>query len=237
MKEESDYKLHVYDFMKTIATPDLRLSASDCITHDTKLLDSISDFVGVPSEDISGIIQEGEAHSSDKSSPQFQKYRKVWMPAATHGLGNGSITLPIYDDCPSALERLAESGTRIVIYGNGPKQMFRNGMGSVGLDKHISDYYSTKSVGDKYDPGSYRKLAEREHVSVKEIVFTTDDPREAEAAVEAGIGKVYLIDRKASRPGLHQKGYYVINNLMRGVEDVLRPKREEEASARATTEI
>ena len=130
--------------------------------------------------------------------------------------------MPLHTDVEETIQRIHEAGGRIMVFSSATVQTSRSGMRSNGLDKLIEAYYSSSDpdVGSKFSPAAYRAIARKVNVTPADVHYVTDSVKEAEAAVEAGVGRVYLIDRESSWTG-EKDEYFIINDYRRIVEDTL----------------
>ncbi|GFO35243.1 enolase-phosphatase e1 [Plakobranchus ocellatus] len=104
----------------------------------------------------------------------------------------------LFEDVAPMLKMLAEEGFQLYVYSSGSieaqKLLFANSSHG-DLTEVFSGYFSL-NIGSKTDSASYKKIACEIGHEAKEILFLTDMPSEAEAAVTAGMRSALLI-----RPG------------------------------------
>ena len=103
-----------------------------------------------------------------------------------------------------------------------------------GLDRLIDNYYSSSQpeIGSKFKAHAYQEIARQEEVDVSNMVYVTDDVNEAKAAVEAGAGKVYFIDRKAEKLG-PKDGYEIINNYNQVADKTIQKDNQQTGDQKA----
>ncbi|BFZ07110.1 hypothetical protein BsWGS_10149 [Bradybaena similaris] len=104
----------------------------------------------------------------------------------------------LFDDVAPMLKMLIEEGMKLYVYSSGSvesqKLLFANS--NLGdLTEVFSGYFDT-TTGSKTDSASYKKIAAEIKTEPKYILFLTDIPQEAEAAVAAGLRSALVI-----RPG------------------------------------
>jgi enolase-phosphatase E1 len=104
----------------------------------------------------------------------------------------------LFEDVSPMLKMLAEEGFHLYVYSSGSvesqKLLFANSIQG-NLTEIFSGYFDT-TTGSKTDSSSYKKIAAEIKTEPKHILFLTDIPQEAEAAVTAGFRSALVI-----RPG------------------------------------
>lgn len=182
--------------------------------------------------DIEQAISEGLAvrTSGDKNykcTPQFKRLLKVSGAANKIGLERGDLKLPVTDDVPETLEKLTNAGAKVRVYSSGGKDELMLGWQRTtagDLSQYVEEYHSSSdpATKDKKSPESYKAIAQLAGISPQEMCFVTDDVAEAEAALGAGVGKVYLINRDAKADDLGDKyGYVIIDNYAAVADETL----------------
>ena len=188
----------------------------DYLTHSTKAQEIVSKELGY--EDLTSMlaifikgIEAGEKH--DKESEAFKRYVEIEDHVAKAAYESSDLTFPLEDDVKEALQSLNDAEGRIMIFSSSAVETTRAGMKSVGLDDLIERYYSSSDpeIGSKFNPRAYETIARQSNITPDKMCYITDSPQEAEAAVEAGMGRVYLIDRDSSKTGRRGE-YYLIND-------------------------
>lgn len=121
------------------------------------------------------------------------------------GYNSGEIKVDLFPDATPAILRWSEQLARhgapagVYIYSSGsvPAQKLLFGHTSQGdLNSHLSGYFDTVNAGPKTESQSYTKIAQAIGLPKEDILFFSDNPREIEAAEEAGWSAVFTI-----RPG------------------------------------
>lgn len=104
----------------------------------------------------------------------------------------------LFEDVGPMLRMLAEEGLSLYVYSSGSVQsqklLFGNSTVGDLLDV-FSGFFDT-TTGNKRESESYKKIATEIGNDAKDILFLTDIPEEAEAAVSAGLRSALVI-----RPG------------------------------------
>lgn len=104
----------------------------------------------------------------------------------------------LFEDVAPMLKMLAEEGLQLYVYSSGSiesqKLLFANSIQG-DLSDVFSGYFDT-TTGSKTDSASYKKIAAEIKTEPNSILFLTDIPQEAEAAVTAGLRSALVI-----RPG------------------------------------
>lgn len=121
---------------------------------------------------------------------------KIWRA----GYVDGSIRGHVYDDVPAAMRRLQAAGRPAYIYSSGSiaAQKLIFGYSEAGdLLPLIAGHFDT-TTGNKKVSGSYTAIAEAIGTPPGRILFGTDNPLEADAALAAGMQVAVFI-----RPGNH----------------------------------
>lgn len=121
---------------------------------------------------------------------------KIWRA----GYLDGSIRGHVYTDVPAALRRLQGAGRPAYIYSSGSiaAQKLIFGYSEAGdLLPLIAGHFDT-TTGDKKVAGSYTAIAQAIGKPPGRILFGTDNPLEADAALAAGMQVAVFV-----RPGNH----------------------------------
>jgi len=119
----------------------------------------------------------------------------IWREGYEAGTLNG----PVYPDAAELLRAWAARGLRLFVYSSGSEEAQRLifGYSDQGdLTPLFEGYFDTR-VGAKVEAGSYTAIADATGLPAKEILFLTDNPKEVEAALAAGMACV-RIDRGAA---------------------------------------
>jgi enolase-phosphatase E1 len=144
---------------------------------------------GVPVETLERWIDE------DRKEPVLKSIQgRIWRD----GYARGELKGHIYPDAVDALRRWKDQGLRLFVYSSGSieAQQLIFGHSEAGDLTPLFDGYFDLEVGSKLEPDSYAAISDRIGVEPGEMLFLSDNPREIEAAKEAGM-HVQLIDRAA----------------------------------------
>lgn len=232
-KVRLEYDLYVTDIMGT-TTPKSQIDTLNTALLNLRGggLEELCSTTNVSPEEIPKIVEKGmESHKKgDKGSPEFKKYMTLMDVVSPIAYKTGQARLEIYDDVPETLDAIRTLGGRVSIFSSGGLDASVEGMKGNGLDRLINNYYSSSEsdIGDKTKPESYKAIAKKERVDLKRTCYVTDDKKEAVAAVGAGIGKVFYIDRKAKESGVIENGYTIINDYRQVVQLTAIPDRAQE---------
>jgi methionine salvage enolase-phosphatase E1 len=221
---KADYKVYLTDvFGTTTPQSELEENSVPYVIRKQDIHKEIADKLGVNSEEIPQIMRMGLelGAKGDKQHPVFKQYLQAWDIGAGIGYQKREIVSSVEPDVKGALEKIVSSGAQVVIFASGAPDTTRYAMESNGLAELIKEYYSSsqKNIGSKFEPEAYREIARQCGVDAVHMVYVTDTPKEAIAAVDAGYGKVFLIDRKKTAEELGQKdGYEIINDYAKVAE-------------------
>ncbi|KAH9488122.1 Enolase-phosphatase E1 [Bulinus truncatus] len=104
----------------------------------------------------------------------------------------------LFEDVGPMLRMLAEEGFKLYVYSSGSieSQKLLFTYSSHGDYSDVFSGYFDTTTGNKTDSASYKKIASEIGYEPKDILFLTDSPEEAEAAVSAGWRSALVI-----RPG------------------------------------
>lgn len=129
-----------------------------------------------------------------KSTELKQLQGHIWRQAYESGDVRGEV----FEDVPPMLRMLSEEGFALYVYSSGSieaqKLLFAN-TSEGDITDVFTNYFDT-TIGPKNDCESYKKIAAEIKVPADEILFLTDIPEEAEAAVTANFRSALVI-----RPG------------------------------------
>ncbi|XP_975603.1 enolase-phosphatase E1 [Tribolium castaneum] len=163
-------------------------SIKDCI----KLIKGDADL------DLAAAVERVKALTQEDSSNKGLKTLQGLI--YKDGYEKGELKAHVFDDVPEAFETWAKN-RRVAIYSTGSvdsqKLLFSNTVKG-DLSAHISKYFD-QSVGPKTEAESYKKIATETEAKPEEIVFITDDPKEATAAKSGGLAAVLII-REGNSP-------------------------------------
>lgn len=118
------------------------------------------------------------------------------------GWKDGSLQATVYEDVVRALDAWSMGRTSVAIYSSGAisaqKALFGHVRGHGSLLHKIAAHYDPTTVGPKTQAASYAAIKSQWN-STNQVLFLTDNPAEASAALEAGLYCVLV-----SRPGNHE---------------------------------
>lgn len=118
------------------------------------------------------------------------------------GYHSGLIRAHVYPDFVPLLEWCSSHSIQVNIYSSGSinaqKLLFANTLFG-DLTSHFHDYFDTTS-GSKVFSESYKVIAGKLGVDVKEILFVSDAEKELVAARDAGVGNVVMSVRPGNAP-------------------------------------
>ena len=133
--------------------------------------------------------------ASDKKTTALKQLQgQVWRS----GYQNKELLGKVYSDVVPALKLWTSNGINLYIYSSGSvdAQKLIFGYSDQGdLLEYFKGHFDT-NIGSKIEQESYIRIAEEIKTAVDEILFLTDNVKEARAAKSAGIDSVLLI-----RPG------------------------------------
>jgi len=133
---------------------------------------------------------DGDRKSTELKQLQGHMWRQAYE--------SGDVRGEVFEDVPPMLRMLSEEGFALYVYSSGSveaqKLLFSN-TSEGDMTDVFTNYFDT-SVGAKTDSESYKKIAAEIKVPAEEVLFLTDLPEEAEAAVAAGLRSALVI-----RPG------------------------------------
>ncbi|MBU0471996.1 MAG: HAD hydrolase-like protein [Nanoarchaeota archaeon] len=157
-------------------------------------------------------------NQSPKGSPEFNEMINIYDVAAEIGYESKEIQLKLYQDVTDTLKDVNEKEIPISVFGTGGAKGTKLGFEGAGIGYIVNKYHTAfkNGLGSKYDPETYKKIAIQEGVNLQTVAYITDEQPEVDAAVEAGVGSVFLIDRNAERE--QKEGYSVINDYVQILE-------------------
>lgn len=205
-----DCKLFLVDVMGTLV-PISHIQERIAYTRREEVLVQISERTGESEEELTRILHLGiEARSrGQKDSPAFRDYIGITDLGSEIGYRQGDLKMPLVDGAQDILSWFHSRKIKVAVFSNSGMEGIRIAMRENGLSGYIDEQYSSsdESVGSKYSPRAYLSIAAKEGLEPSKIRYVTDDAKEADAAVRAGIGEVILISPGAGE----QHGYVVLN--------------------------
>ncbi|KAK7103679.1 enolase-phosphatase E1-like [Littorina saxatilis] len=131
----------------------------------------------------------------DRKSTELKQFQgHMWRQAYE----SGDIRGEVFEDVPPMLRMLSEEGFVLHVFSSGSveaqKLLFANTSEGDITDVFTNHFDTT--IGSKTDSESYKKIASEIKTPAEEVLFLTDLPEEAEAAVAAGLRSALVI-----RPG------------------------------------
>lgn len=115
------------------------------------------------------------------------------------GYDSGEIKVDIFPDAATAIKTWGSKLDGIYIYSSGSvaaqKLLFAH-TDSGDLNKYLKGYFDTVNAGPKLEKSSYEAIAKEIGLEPRSILFFSDNPKEIEAADDAGWRTAWTI-----RPG------------------------------------
>lgn len=151
-------------------------------------------LAGDAAPDLDGVIallQQWIAEDR-KASPLKALQGLIW----TEGFSGGALVSDVYPDAADGLRRWHRRGLKLYVYSSGSVLAQKNVFGHTpfgDLTPLFSGYFDT-TIGAKVEARSYAAIAEAIGAEPGSILFLTDQVREADAAVAAGL-MVTILDR------------------------------------------
>ncbi|QIX01804.1 hypothetical protein AMS68_007321 [Peltaster fructicola] len=123
------------------------------------------------------------------------------------GYKTGAYTTPLFPDVEPEFSTWKQQGLTLAIYSSGSvfaqKLLFSHVKEAehkvIDLTPLISGWYDTTNAGMKADSNSYTKIAKELNFSASDILFFSDNVKEVEAALAAGMKSV-VVDRPGNAP-------------------------------------
>ncbi|OTB07175.1 hypothetical protein M426DRAFT_71846 [Hypoxylon sp. CI-4A] len=121
------------------------------------------------------------------------------------GYASGDLKAPLFPDVSAKLSEWQHMGLKIIIYSSGSvaaqKLFFGHTNASPSdLTPLISDWFDTVNAGLKTETSSYKTIASKHpEFSIGEWLFLSDNVKEVEAAIEAGM-KSMVVQRPGNAP-------------------------------------
>ncbi|KAI0835550.1 enolase-phosphatase E1 [Hypoxylon sp. FL0890] len=121
------------------------------------------------------------------------------------GYASGDLKAPLFPDVAAKLSEWQHKGLKIMIYSSGSvaaqKLFFGHTDASPSdLTPLISDWFDTVNAGLKTDTSSYKTIASKHpEFSPGEWLFLSDNVKEVDAAIEAGMQSV-VVQRPGNAP-------------------------------------
>lgn len=129
-----------------------------------------------------------------KSTELKQLQGHIWK----QGYESGKLKSQVFEDVPGMLKVLKEDNKALYVYSSGSveaqKLLFSNTEAG-DISGVFTDFFDT-AMGPKTEKDSYQKIAAKIKLDAEKILFLTDMPEEAGAAVAAGWKSALVI-----RPG------------------------------------
>lgn len=120
------------------------------------------------------------------------------------GYESGQLQAPFFEDVQPSFDTWKKNGKGIFVYSNGSvteqENMFRTAPQG-DLSRFVDRYFSTDAVGPKFDPDSFKRIADAIKDEPYNIVFLSDVVKELDAADKAGINPILI-----KRPGNKEVG-------------------------------
>ncbi|KAI4608336.1 hypothetical protein J4E83_009138 [Alternaria metachromatica] len=124
----------------------------------------------------------------------------------TTGFRNGDLKTPLFSDVIPQLEQWKAAGKTLAIFSSGSVQAqlqfftyVTDGPNTRDIKPLFAAHYDTVNAGPKMEKTSYEKICRELRQDVKNVAFLTDNVKEAEAAMDAGVYAV-VVDRPGNAP-------------------------------------
>jgi enolase-phosphatase E1 len=131
-----------------------------------------------------------------KAAPLKYLQGRVWE----HGYKEGLLHGHIYEDALSVLSRWHAEGIPLHIFSSGSVQcqvdFYQHSL--KGDLRYLFTRHFDLSIGPKIDPVSYWQIAKALKLEPSSLLFFTDNPKEIEAATEAGIPAIQVLREGAA---------------------------------------
>lgn len=171
---------------------------------DVQLIPESESIANIKKAILANVFQQMDKDRKTTALKQLQGH--IWKAAYI----SNSIQGHLYPDVVPALQQWCNEGKLIYIYSSGSVQAQKLlfGYSQEGdLLKFFSGHFDTL-VGGKTEPSSYSEIANQIGVSSNKVLFFTDVPKEAKAAVASGMNAV-LVERDGNLPlTVHDKQTY-----------------------------
>ncbi|KAK9466005.1 HAD-like domain-containing protein [Lipomyces arxii] len=158
-----------------------------------------------------------ELTAADKKLPELKALQGyVWR----QGYEDGELRVPLFPDVYDAFDRWSTSGSKKVsIYSSGSVDaqiLLFSHTEKGSLTNNVEAYFDTVNAGPKTDAESYLRIADvlAPGIDRKEILFLSDNVKEVEAALQAGL-ESYVVERKGNAPlsGEDRAKYTIIHDF------------------------
>lgn len=227
----AQYQAYVFDVMGTTVPKAHLNDIYDYLTNSPTAHKAIGERFGYTPDQIRDIADKGSkaGKEGNKDSTEFKQYLKIADFASATGYESGELQMDLEGDVEATIKRIKDAGGRIAIFSSGSVENSRKGMQGNGLDKYIDTYLSSDQpeIGTKVRAEGYLAVARALGISPDEMCYVNDLVKEADAAVDAGVGAVYVIDRSGKLES--KAGYTVIDNLEQIADDTLEADNTEGA--------
>ncbi len=176
----------------------------------------IDDFVKKHWEEIEDIRKETEEIAGKKlSKDEFIKIMKTWIKEDKkitplkelqgmiweEGFKKGELVSHIYEDALKKLKEWKDKGIPVYVYSSGSvkaQKLFFSHTTYGDISYLFSGHFDTR-IGNKKEPESYRKIAEKLNLIPSGILFLSDSAEEIEASHKAGMKAIMVVrDGKGS---------------------------------------
>ncbi len=176
----------------------------------------IDDFVEKHWEEIGNILKETEEIVGKKlSKEEFIKTMKAWIREDKkitplkelqgmiweEGFKKCELVSHIYEDALKKLKEWKDKGIPVYVYSSGSvkaQKLFFSHTTYGDISYLFSGHFDTR-IGNKKEPESYRKIAEKLNLMPSEILFLSDSAEEIEASHKAGMKAIMVVrDGKVS---------------------------------------
>ena len=130
-----------------------------------------------------------------KLAPMKELQGMIWRK----GYGSGQLKAPLFEDVAANLQRWLSCGLVLAVYSSGSvsAQQLLYQFSTAGDLRPLFQFWFDRRTGNKYDPASYRRIAELMAVECRQVLFISDSIAELKAAAATGM-KVIFSMRKGN---------------------------------------
>jgi enolase-phosphatase E1 len=143
------------------------------------------------------------------------------------GYDSGALVCPLFPDVEPCLRKWHSQGIKLIIYSSGSvaaqKLLFKhtNSKEEKDLTGLLSGYFDTVNAGLKQEKESYEKILSSEEGSgteAKKWLFLSDNVKEVEAAVEAGMKSFVVVREGNALVSEEDRGRFTCVESFEGIE-------------------
>ncbi|KAI1292026.1 Enolase-phosphatase E1 [Halotydeus destructor] len=138
----------------------------------------------------------------DKGGPLSKEMQDIFKLLWIYGYETGELKGHVYKDVATGLELWSKKKIKVYVISTGQVDvqtlLFANSTCGT-LVMHIKDFFDATILAGKLEPKTYKAIAEIISEECDDILFLTDNFKEARAATKAGFS-VVLVQRKENKP-------------------------------------